>query len=372
MIQENIKFLESTFKKYYFEHFKLIQVPNRTSEREFGFQKFNSGMIRHISLKNDKELNLLLMKEVPSDVYCSSACYTFPTLPMKDKDWKESSLIFDIDAKDLMLSCRRDHTVVLCNECGNVSLGNKCTACNSIKVESKSLPCKHCIDASKTQINNLTTILTQDFGISLEEIHVYFSGNEGFHVHVNNSQFQESTSRERGELIDYIMLNGSIPETFGMKKTDSNKSQFPNFNDPGWRGRFAKYVYGSKSKQSKVATALQANGYLSFQDTLTNLSKNVGVKIDPSVTMDTRRIFRLPGSLNSKSGLTKLFCDNLSTFNPYNDASFLSDETVEVDANCPITFRLKNKKFGPYNNETVTVPTYAAVYMICKKLAKIH
>ena len=85
--------------------------------------------------------------------------------------------------------------------------------------------------------------------------------------------------------------------------------------------------------------------------------------------MDIHRIFRLPGSINSKSGLTKIYCNNLEKFDPYNEASFLSDEPVEVLANCPIEFSLKNKKFGPYSNEKVTVPTFAAVYMICKKLA---
>ena len=45
-------------------------------QREFGFQKFNGGMNRHISLKSDKELHLLLMQNKPSDVYCSNACYS--------------------------------------------------------------------------------------------------------------------------------------------------------------------------------------------------------------------------------------------------------------------------------------------------------
>jgi DNA primase small subunit len=87
--------------------------------------------------------------------------------------------------------------------------------------------------------------------------------------------------------------------------------------------------------------------------------------------MDIHRIFRLPGSINSKSGLTKTFCKNLTKFDPYNDASFLSDDSIEVFVNCPIEFRLKNKKFGPYINEKITIPTYVAVYMICKKLATI-
>src|SRR3990167_9727167 len=145
-MQENdVKFLEDSFKKYYFEHFDLIHVPNRTSEREFGFQKFNSGMTRHITIKDDKELHLLLMKNIPSDVYCSNACYSFPNLPMNEKDWKEADLIFDIDAKYLNLECRKNHTISKCNECNEISTNNNnCSKCNSIKLEKKSLPCKNC------------------------------------------------------------------------------------------------------------------------------------------------------------------------------------------------------------------------------------
>ena len=157
-----------------------------------------------------------------------------------------------------------------------------------------------------------------------------------------------------------------IPEAFGMKKFKPDKNSFPNFDEKGWRGRFAKQVFGSKSKRSKIITELLVNGYSSFQKTLDDVSENIGVKIDPNVTVDIHRIFRLPGSINSKSGLTKIQCDNLTKFDPYTEASFLSDDSVEVFANCPIEFKLKNKKFGPYTNEKVTVPTFAAVYMICK------
>ena len=372
-MQENdIKFLEDSFKKYYFEHFDLIRVPNRTSEREFGFQKFNSGMTRHISIKDDKELHLLLIKNIPSDVYCSNACYSFPNLPMNEKNWKEADLIFDIDAKDLNLECRKNHTISKCNECNEISTNsNNCSKCNSIKLEKKSLPCKNCIDASKNEVYKLSKILTEDLNVQQNDIHVYFSGNEGFHVYVYNSQFQQLGSRERSELTDYIMFNGLIPETFGMKKFKPNRSSFPDFEEKGWRGRFSKEVYGSKSKRSKIISELIINGYSSFQKTLEDISDKIGAKIDPNVTMDIHRIFRLPGSLNSKSGLTKFFCNDLAKFDPYTEASFLSEDPVQVMANCPIEFNLKNRKFGPYFNEKASIPIYAAVYMICKKLATI-
>ena len=373
MKETDIKFLEDSFKKYYFEHSDLIRVLEHTSEREYGYQKFNSGMIRHLSIKDDKELRLLFMQNTPSDVYCSNAYYSFPNLPMNEKDWKEADLIFDIDAKDLNLPCRENHTLSICNECNEISKNSEhCLKCNSTKIEKKSLPCKNCIGASKTEVTKLIEILVDDLGVDKENIHVYFSGNEGFHVYVYNSQFQKLGPRERSDLADYIMFNGVIPETFGMKKFGKpNKNSFPDLDEEGWRGRFSKHVYGSKSKRPKIVSELLANGYSSFQKTLDDVSEKIGVKIDPNVTMDIHRIFRLPGSINSKSGLTKILCKDLTEFDPYSEASFLSDDLVEVIANCPIEFSLKNEKFGPYINENVTVPTFAAVYMICKKLATI-
>jgi len=372
MKETDIKFLENTFKKYYFEHSDLIRVPERTIEREFGYQKFNSGMIRHISIKDNKELRLLLMQNTPSDVYCSNACYSFPNLPMNEKDWKEADLIFDIDAKDLNLPCRENHTISICSECKETSKNSEyCIKCNSSKLEKKSLTCKNCINSSKTEVSKLTEVLTDDLGVNKKNIHVYFSGNEGFHVYVYNSEFQKLGSRERSDLADYIMFKGIIPETFGMKKFKPDKKLFPNLDEKGWRGRFSKEVFGSKSKRPKIISQLITSGHSSFQKTLDAVSEKIGVKIDPNVTMDIHRIFRLPGSLNSKSGLSKVLCKDLQKFDPYSDSCFLSENTVEIAGNCPIEFKLKNKKFGPYYNEITTVPTFAAAYMICKNLATI-
>ena len=121
MNDRDIQLLEESFKKFYFDHFDLIHVPENPNQREFGFQKFNSGMNRHISLKTDKELHLLLMQKVPSDVYCSNACYSFPNLPMNEKEWKNAELIFDIDAKDLRKEYPKDNTLIKCSDCNEIS-----------------------------------------------------------------------------------------------------------------------------------------------------------------------------------------------------------------------------------------------------------
>jgi DNA primase small subunit len=372
MLEKNIKFVEEAFKEYYFNHFELIHVPPRTSEREFGYQKFNAGMTRHLLIKNDKELHLLLMTQIPSDVYCSNAYYSFPNLPMSEKDWKEADLIFDIDAKDLMLDCRKKHTCFKCNSCQNISIQQvTCSKCGSDKFETLSVTCQNCILESKKEVKKLVEVLTEDLGIKKEEIQIYFSGNEGFHVYVTNTEYQNLDSRERADLADYIMFNGIIPETLGMSKQNNSKLSLPDKEEKGWRGRFAKEIFGSKSKRPKIIQEILSGGYSFFQARLEGMKHTIGVRIDPKVTMDVHRIFRLGGSINSKSGLTKVSCRDLESFDPFSDACLLDDEKVEILANCPLSFELKNKKYGPYASETISIPKYAAVYMICKGLANI-
>lgn len=371
MNEKNILLVESAFKEYYFNRFDLIHVPQKATEREFGYQKFNSGMTRHLVVKNDKELHLLLMKEVPSDVYCSNAYYSFPSLPMSEKDWKGADLIFDIDAKDLGLSCRQEHTVFKCSSCGNSAIGfqSQCTNCGSTKFESVSTTCKNCISESKKQVTHLIDIMTSDFGVKKEQIDVYFSGNEGFHVRMTSANYESLGSQERADLADYLMFNGAIPESFGVARQYNSKSSLPSFDEKGWRGRVARKLFSSKSKAPKVTREILSSGYSAFQVQLDEIKKTMGVKIDPKVTMDIHRIFRLEGSINSKSGMTKIQCTDLDLFDPFLNACLLGDDTVEIMADCPTQIRLKSKKFGPYKNEKVSVPKYAAVYMVCKGLA---
>jgi DNA primase small subunit len=373
MLENDLKFLEETFKQYYFDHFDFIHIPDRSLEREYGYKKFNSGMVRHISLKTDKDLHLMLMTNVPSDVFCSNAYYTFPNLPMAEKDWKEADLIFDIDAKDLNLSCRKDHTCVKCLSCGEVSLlHDTCPKCKSNKLDLLSLTCDNCISGVKKEVLNLIKILTNDLQIDDKNVRTSFSGNEGFHLYVANSSYNQLGSKERGDLIDYIMFRRVMPERFGFKKENPLRHTFPELDEAGWRGRVAKELFGSKSKRSKAITKIISDGKLAYQQILEGIGKNsIGIKIDPNVTVDIHRIFRLEGSLNSKSGLAKLACENIERFDPYTETCLIDDSSVEVSANFPIEFRLKNTKFGPYTNEKVSVPKYAAAYMLCKGIASL-
>lgn len=370
MIEKNMALVESALKEYYFSHFDLIHVPPKPTQREFGYQKINGGMIRHLSIKDNKELHLLLMKEIPSDIYCSNAYYSFPSMPMSEKDWRGADLIFDIDAKDLALSCRKNHTISKCSSCQKIKDEgqSQCIKCGSTKFEVSSVACTNCIEESKKEVKMLIEILINDLGIKNEEIIVHFSGNEGFHVRVLNSNYEILDSQERADLADYVMFNGTMPETFGIRKQANSKSSLPNFEENGWRGRVAKTLFGSKTKIPKITKEITFAGYSAFQLKLEEMRQSIGVKVDPKVTMDIHRIFRLEGSVNSKSGLSKIQCNDIEKFDPFFDACLLGEEQTEIIVDCPVSIKLKNKKFGPYDNEKVSLPKYVAVYMICKGL----
>ena len=215
----------------------------------------------------------------------------------------------------------------------------------------------------------MNDILIDDFGVIQNTIQVFFSCNEGFHIYVNNTDYQKIGAKERAEIVDYIMFRGVIPETFGFNKFNTEKISLPDFGESGWRDRLSKTLYGSKSKRSQISKKIISSGYTAFQKQLEIIKDQIGVRIDPNVTVDIHRIFRLPGSLNSKSGLAKILVNDIDQFDPYVDACFINSDNVEVTATCPIQFSLKNKNFGPYDHERISIPKYAAVYMICKGIA---
>ena len=92
MLENNLKFLEETFKQYYFDHFDFIHIPDRSLEREYGYKKFNSGMIRHISLKTNEDLRLKLMTNLPSDVFVQTLVTLFQIYQWQKKIGKKQIL----------------------------------------------------------------------------------------------------------------------------------------------------------------------------------------------------------------------------------------------------------------------------------------
>ena len=365
MSPEDIEFLQAAFRKYYFDKIESVEAPSNISDREFGYSPFGSGMVRHLSVKSAGQLSAMLLENAPADVYCSNAIYDFPEAQMNQKGWRSADLIFDVDAKDLNLDCRPDHACSRCSSCGVVFTGVGPCKCGAT-AEQRSFPCRKCIDAAKKEVLKLLKVLRSDLGI--DGAAVYFSGNEGFHVHVDDADYAVLDSRARAELCDYVSFRGATPESAGLGRDGSLNAA--EQGEPGWRGRIASALF-PRSKRKQAIEEARLAGRQALQKRLDELSPVLGAVIDHRVTMDIHRIFRLPGTLNSKSGMAKVRCDP-SRFNPYFEACLLDDEPITIYSDCPLRFRLKNHSFGPYAGDVVEVPRYAAAYMACKGFATVR
>jgi DNA primase small subunit len=370
---ENIKFLKDIFRKYYFEN-KYFPYLYSIEKREFGYRKFDSLVVRHLSFKNIGELEAELVRNVPLDVYYSNAYYGFPSNPISEKQWEGADLIFDIDIKDLNIPCFHEHTYYICNLCGFVNSQQKlCNNCNKGKTYDISIPCKRCFTAIKKEAAKLLEFLRYDLGIEEKFIEIFFSGNAGFHFHVNDPSMRNLDSNSRSNVTDYIIGNGFMCESIGVRKYRNGfmiklpKSGIMN----GWRKKIASSLGINQKSELKLKHLVEASGgYDGFRNEINRITKKFGVHIDSQVTNDIHRVFRLPGSINGKSGLTKTKCDDLESFNPNNDACMLGDSEVYINLKTKLKINLKNNNFK-LDNVLEKVPSYVAVYLVCKGLATI-
>ncbi|HEV3433065.1 MAG TPA: DNA primase small subunit domain-containing protein [Nitrososphaera sp.] len=374
--------LKKVFREYYFNQSKAVEEPFRIDQREFGYMQFGQpGMLRHLSFKSMKELDAVLVKEAPSDVYCSNAYYEFPTgQPMQEKHWLGADLIFDIDGKDLRMPCVPSHSYPVCIECGAASPPRhdeerpySCSSCGSNKADYVSIPCSKCIDGSRREANRLIDFLLFDLGLDRSAITIYFSGNNGFHVHINDEGYISLDPQARSDLVSYLCGTGLILESIGVRKSNTEKSFFIKFPKSGlaygWRRRIAEKLKIDMTSTIKFKNIVnQYGGYDTFKIEFERLVKEMGVKIDPQVTTDVHRIFRMPGTLNSKSGLSKTKCTDLFSFDPFVDACLLGDNIINIRLKSPVRFRIKKNIFN-ISKESAELPAYAAVYLMCKGLA---
>jgi DNA primase small subunit len=375
---KSIKLIRDAFREYYFRYSEILEVPERIEQHEFGYMQFGSGMIRHLAFRNVGELLAILIKEVPSDVYCSNAYYKFPTYAIQEKQWIGADLIFDIDAKDLHLPCEPTHSYFICTNCGKVqqSRFELCPNCKVGKQSQILLPCNKCNSALKREVKHLLDLLMNDLGINEKSIHIYFSGNNGYHIHILDNEFYHLDSQARSDIAGYIVGDGIMAESIGVRKVSSSSAtdfliKFPKSGMAyGWRQRIARKLGIDQLSISKMDKIVQRKGgYSGFKPELLKMTKEMGVRIDPLVTMDIHRVFRMAGTLNSKSGLTKVRCKEIEPFDPLSDSCLLNDKEVDVNVKVPLKLKLKDQSFN-LTKQTARLPAYAAVYLICKGLAQ--
>jgi len=403
------EFVYQKFADYYRDPLTVIDGPIMPAQREFAYLLFKERfMIRHKRFDKISSFRSVLAETVPSDVYHSCAYYENPDFDMEKKGWIGADLVFDIDADHIPTICGKIHDEFRCVKCGFSGRGltpEVCPACEATKFETRIWACGLCIDSARTEAAKLLDMLENDFGFSQDELHVFFSGHRGYHVHVEDEAVRSLDAMARKEIVDYvtglgIKLFEKEQDRGKNKRTKGNeKFRLHNF---GWSGRLKagmkNIIATGKEVDFKNIGVKDISSLLEKRETILarciydglwrgvfgvsdgtwlKLAQYVkdtqSAKIDTVVTTDIHRLIRMNGTLHGKTGLKKVEfpAKDLYDFDPFSGAVAFKKGEVKVFVSDAPEFMIGGETLGPYRNEIKELSTAAAVMLICKGRAKV-
>jgi DNA primase small subunit len=403
------EFVFQKFSEFYKDPTNAVPSPPLPEQREFGYLMFKERfMVRHKHYKNINDFRAVLAQTVPSDVYHSCAYYQNPDFDMDKKGWTGSDVVFDIDADHIPTSCNKIHDEFRCVKCGFQGRGitpEICPCCEATKFETRIWACDLCIQSARDEVVKLLDMLENDFGFSNNEMRVFFSGHRGYHLHLEDEAVRSLDAMARKELVDYVTGLGisvldkqAREEKAKRKRGSANKFNLHNF---GWNRRLkigmADFIEHA-SKEDLQEVGLKNKALIDNKGTIIKRAINEGrwesikgvsvqtwlklaeivrekqaAKIDTVVTTDIHRLIRMNGSLHGKTGLKKVEfpARDILDFNPFNGAVAFKKGKVKVLVSDAPEFRMSGETLGPYKNQTVELPTAAAILLMCKRRAEV-
>jgi DNA primase small subunit len=293
-------------KRFYAEEWNKRELPDfilhTLSLREFGFDLDGSGPNnRYNQFITVEQLESFLKNRFPYSAYASVALYEQPSMR---KGWLKAELVFDIDAKDLPA-----------RTCG----------CSEGTV------CLKCLGEARHIAAMIGDTLRSDLGLS--DISFVYSGR-GFHIRVADESVMQMGPTERAKIVEYVtggvlpdvrMTRGEVPVSFQMK---GGYGHVYWKRVLWWLDRFAEGRYkarelldhqiGKKTtdrlienreqiaeliKKGKAVDINEVFGVIGQRKALSKVfpffaELNLRL-IDGKVTVDTKRILRLPSTLHS-------------------------------------------------------------------------
>jgi DNA primase small subunit len=328
-----------------------LSLPTDFSRREFAFQLFSSKKyIRHLSFNSREDLLAWIIEKSPHSAFYSSAIYELPDAPkMSEKGWRGSELQLDIDV---------DHL----EECSN-RIYNPCEESNL----DASFIEEECLVIGLQKALEARRILQSDFGMSSIEIH--FSGNRGFHVLVRDKGILNLNSDERRELVDY--LNGTgLDLKIVLPSKKGVRSVLPSPEDPGWRGRLARwagYLYRKGADSIDRSYTFEEL----FSEKMEEIIRLASIEVDAQVTIDITRLIRIPGSINGKSGLM------VARIETWNERDLTFEEfspfkgTVKITPLCDLKFSFGGRKYSLSKNTIYRLEASLGTFLFFKGLVNI-
>jgi DNA primase small subunit len=301
-------------KRYYREEWNIKQVPeyiiDSIQEREFGFDHVGRGPNdRYKVFRNPDLLKRFLKVRTPFAAYCSVAFYDKPR--RRDR-WTKAELVFDVDAKDI--------PVRTC-ECEGV--------------------CEICLNEAREIVLGIIDTLKGDLG--LQNIHVVYSGR-GYHIRVLDNDVMRVNSDVRSQIVKYL-VGADVPEN--EYSLDFEKVSYEHFVIPfGYpnvftqRVKYAVLHLNENSELDEVNKKLlkdvlkhrpliELDNWGMFKNKIGPQRYRKVVKgiasmnmslVDAKVSIDLKRILRLPSSLHSMVSMKCTEVKNIETFDPFDDA----------------------------------------------------
>ncbi len=292
--------------RYYRREWSEDQLPDfivqGLESREFAFDHDGNGPSdRYNVMRSVDELADYLRRRAPFSAYCSVAFYSTPE--RRDGIYR-TELAFDIDAKDLPVrSC----------------------SCPPGEV------CETCLADAKALALDYIETLKDD--LDLRDLHLVYSGR-GYHIRVMDEEVSMVSPSARRRILDYVS-GAAVPKDLFMefgysavfrkrvmwilqRLKPENLSSLPRSvsrrvleNKEAIRGAL---VDRDRVSLNQILGEKRLSMFLSLVGTLaTGLT-------DGKVTMDEKRIIRLPSSLHSKVSMKCMPVQDPDRFDPLRDA----------------------------------------------------
>jgi len=307
-------------RRYYSKEWSPKKLPDflvsTLENREFGFDHTGEGPSDRKNVFSDiRDLEDYVRATAPYAMYSSVALYEEPR---EMEGWLGAELVFDIDAKDLPLRrCTHEH--------GRV--------------------CPICLEDAKELARDTLVVLKEDFGF--EDVHVIYSGR-GYHIRVLDEWALELDSKAREKILAYIssaeevtfddiqsrriMLSSGYFHVFRLRFgyfiRRVNENHLLNIGLD--RGRVRKIlenrdtIYEDFVRKGLLTAFPKGVGYKSLARLFALSSTFSKAYFDGRVTVDVKRILRVPSSLHSKVSLVTTYIgtreSDLEKFNPFEDA----------------------------------------------------
>ncbi len=293
-------------QQYYKEEWDRGDLPSfvlhTLSMREFGFDHDGNGpKDRYNQFMTPEQLSDFLRRRTPYAAYGSVALYEVPT---ERKRWLKSELVFDVDAKDLPIkSC----------DCADGAV------------------CDTCLDEARLVAASFGETLRSD--LAIQDIHYVYSGR-GFHIRINDESVMGMESNERNGIVEYI-TGGAIPTdmtmALGYSKIfrDRASRMFErmderHLSDARVRGALARKLVAEKEKvlaslrrgHPEEISNMKGVGAKSLSRLLQHLARLNAQMTDGKVTIDIKRIIRLPSSLHSGVSRKCMAIPDIDKFSP--------------------------------------------------------